>query len=62
MPPSWSTSPGAQEVYDPDGTSWFLHYFAIIFTAGTLVVGALAYLRVLSPGPATATPATAVTR
>ncbi|WP_328858918.1 amino acid permease [Williamsia herbipolensis] len=34
------------EVYDPDGTSWFLHYFAIIFVALTLVVGAAAYLRV----------------
>ena len=49
-----------QEVYDPDGTSWFLHYFAIIFTAGTLVVGGLAYLRVRSAQPST--PATAVAR
>lgn len=31
------------EVYDPDGTSWFLHYFAIIFVAATLAVGYLAY-------------------
>lgn len=51
-----------QEVYDPDGTSWFLHYFAIIFTAGTLVVGALAYLRVRSARPVSTTTATAVAR
>ena len=27
-----------QEVYDPDGTSWFLQYFAVIFVALTLIV------------------------
>ena len=32
-----------QEVYDPDGTSWFLQYFAVIFVALTLIVGYLAY-------------------
>jgi hypothetical protein len=32
-----------QEVYDPDGTSWFLQYFAAIFVTLTLVVGFLAY-------------------
>ncbi len=32
-----------QEVYDPAGTSWFLHYFALIFVAVTLVAGYFAY-------------------
>jgi urea carboxylase system permease len=32
-----------QEVYDPNGTSWFLQYFAVIFVALTLIVGFLAY-------------------
>ena len=32
-----------QEVYDPDGTSWLLQYFAVIFVALTLVVGYVAY-------------------
>ncbi len=31
------------EVYDPDGTSWFLQYFAVIFVAVTLVAGYFAY-------------------
>ncbi|MBT0566125.1 amino acid permease [Williamsia sp. CHRR-6] len=31
------------EVYDPEGTSWFLHYFSIIFTAATLIVGFVAF-------------------
>ena len=33
----------APEVYDPDGTSWLLQYFAVIFVAFTLIVGYLAY-------------------
>ena len=32
-----------QEVYDPDGSSWVLQYFAVIFVAVTLVVGFAAY-------------------
>ena len=32
-----------QEVYDPDGTSWVLQYFAVLFVALTLVVGYVAY-------------------
>jgi len=31
------------EVYDPEGMSWFLHYFAVIFVVLTLIVGAFAY-------------------
>jgi urea carboxylase system permease len=31
------------EVYDPEGTSWFLHYFAVIFVALSLIVGVLAF-------------------
>jgi len=31
------------EVYDPAGTSWFLHYFAVIFVAITLIAGFFAY-------------------
>ncbi|ADG98760.1 amino acid permease-associated region [Segniliparus rotundus DSM 44985] len=31
------------EVYDPDGSSWFLHYFAPIFLAVTLAVGFVAF-------------------
>ncbi|SIS22788.1 amino acid permease [Williamsia sterculiae] len=44
-----------EEVYDPAGTSWFLHYFAVIFLAGSTVLGILAYLRVRSL-PATSPP------
>jgi urea carboxylase system permease len=32
-----------EEIYDPAGGSWFLHYFAIIFIAATVVVGYLAF-------------------
>jgi amino acid transporter len=32
-----------QEVYDPDGTSLVLQYFAVIFVALTLVAGFFAY-------------------
>ena len=32
-----------QEVYDPDGNSWYLQYFAVIFVAVTLIVGYLAF-------------------
>ena len=32
-----------EEVYDPAGTSWVLHYFAVIFVAFTLVIGYVAY-------------------
>lgn len=35
-----------EEVYDPAGTSWYLHYFAIIFVLVTLAVGYVAYRRV----------------
>jgi hypothetical protein len=47
-----------QRVCDPDGTSWFLQYFAVIFVANTLVVGFVAYRvvkdRERAPGPAQA--------
>jgi hypothetical protein len=32
-----------QEVYDPDGTSLFLQYFAVFFVIATLIVGYAAY-------------------
>jgi urea carboxylase system permease len=32
-----------REVYDPDGKSWLLQYFAVIFVVLTLVIGFLAY-------------------
>jgi amino acid transporter len=31
------------EVYDPQGGHWYLRYFAVLFVAGTLLLGALAY-------------------
>ncbi|MET8152917.1 amino acid permease [Actinoplanes sp. NPDC049668] len=34
-----------QEVYDPAGTHWYLHYFSLLFVGGALLVGGLAYLR-----------------
>jgi urea carboxylase system permease len=30
-------------VYDPEGGHWYLQYFAVLFVAGTLVLGALVY-------------------
>lgn len=30
-----------QEVYDPDGTHWYLRYFAVLFLAAVLLVGLL---------------------
>jgi amino acid transporter len=32
-----------QEVYDPDGNSWVLQYFAVLFLIVTLIVGYFAY-------------------
>jgi hypothetical protein len=40
------------EVYDPDGTSWFLHYFAVIFVGATLVIGYVSYRVVRDRGGA----------
>ncbi|TDB71244.1 amino acid permease [Micromonospora sp. KC721] len=34
-----------QEVYDPAGTHWYLHYFSLLFVGGALLLGGLAYLR-----------------
>ncbi|MEV6923699.1 amino acid permease [Dactylosporangium sp. NPDC051485] len=34
-----------QEVYDPAGTHWYLHYFSLLFVGAALLAGALAYLR-----------------
>ncbi|GGN51965.1 urea carboxylase system permease [Actinoplanes campanulatus] len=34
-----------QEVYDPSGEHWYLHYFSLIFVGGALLAGTLAYLR-----------------
>nr|BFE70738.1 hypothetical protein GCM10020092_040390 [Actinoplanes digitatis] len=34
-----------QEVYDPVGTHWYLHYFSLLFVGGALLLGGLAYLR-----------------
>ncbi|OBI73058.1 amino acid permease [Mycobacterium asiaticum] len=32
-----------QEIYDPQGGHWYLQYFPLMFTAGTILVGALVY-------------------
>ncbi|MEC4763522.1 amino acid permease [Mycobacterium sherrisii] len=32
-----------QAIYDPQGGHWYLQYFPLVFTAGTLVVGAVLY-------------------
>ncbi|WP_127783401.1 amino acid permease [Rhodococcus sp. X156] len=32
-----------QEIYDPEGGSWYMQYFAILFTLGTAAVGVLLY-------------------
>jgi urea carboxylase system permease len=42
-------------VYDPQGGHWYLQWFAVLFVAGTLVAGVLAYVRVRRPAPAAAT-------
>ncbi len=34
-----------EEVYDPSGEHWYLHYFSLLFVGGSLVVGALVYQR-----------------
>ncbi|HWS35070.1 MAG TPA: amino acid permease, partial [Actinoplanes sp.] len=42
-----------QEVYDPAGTHWYLHYFSLLFVGGALITGAIVHLRhVRSPQPA----------
>jgi len=32
-------------VYDPAGGHWYLQYFSLLFLAGALLLGGLAYLR-----------------
>jgi urea carboxylase system permease len=55
-------------VYDPAGGHWYLRYFSLLFLAGAVVLGGLAYLRYrrvpgrileLSPGVPSGTPAQA---
>ena len=31
------------EIYDPQGGHWYLQYFPLMFTAGTIAVGAVLY-------------------
>ncbi|BBX62131.1 amino acid permease [Mycobacterium saskatchewanense] len=35
-----------QSIYDPQGGHWYLQYFPLMFTAGTIVVGAVIYAAV----------------
>jgi len=41
------------EIYDPQGGHWYLQYFPLMFTAGTIIVGAVIYSAVhRTPNPA----------
>jgi hypothetical protein len=43
-------------VYDPAGGHWYLRWFSVVFVAGTLVAGSLAWLRQRSEAAAAAAP------